>query len=178
MLVLSRKKHEAILIDGAIRIDVVKLGKATVHVRLRAPRCLAPIRGPMPKEGSPREDTSARVALAGRDDYMTLVNEQVVSLGESISLGVVDADKSRALFFVDAPQGISVKALKPQSEVRPASSDHQHFLQFMSQSSDQAEHTQDQPKKPSGAIGNKISAEDPLPRLLPFPVREPRRRQV
>ena len=46
--------------------------------------------------------------------HLTLVNQQVVALGESVNLGIVDADRARALFFVDAPLGMTVTALKPQ----------------------------------------------------------------
>ena len=52
MLVLSRKKSEAILIDGVIRIEVVNMAKATVRVRLTAPRSLQLPHGGC-REGSP-----------------------------------------------------------------------------------------------------------------------------
>ena len=58
--------------------------------------------------------------------HMTLVNQQVVPLGESMSLGVVDADKSRVLFFVDAPLSTSVTAVgqeepDPRTDLEPDS---------------------------------------------------------
>ena len=50
MLVLSRKKNEAIVIGGAIEIGVVNVTKATVRVRLSAPRSMQVVRGLVKKE--------------------------------------------------------------------------------------------------------------------------------
>ena len=175
MLVLARKKHEAILIDGLIRIEVVNVGKATVRVRLRAPRGLAPPprQGSTFRENAPREASSARVVPVGIDDFlMTLVNQQVVNLGESISLGVVDADKSRALFFVDAPLGMSVTALKHEGDDRPRSSIRQTLLQFMGQQEHQSAPDLPPAAQHPDVAGQVPSADDePEPKLLPFPTR-------
>ena len=115
MLVLSRKKNEAILIDGVIRVEVVTVTKAAVRVRLVAPR------SPHQPQGVARgtvpgcDETIERAGPVGVEvSHLTLVNQQTVTLGESISLGVVDADRLRALFVVDAPAGTSVTALKSQ----------------------------------------------------------------
>jgi Global regulator protein family len=179
MLVLARKKHEAILIDGVIRIEVVNVGKATVRVRLRAPRGMPSLQGLAPKNGLPREASPARVVPVGMDEFlMTLLNQQVVNLGESISLGVVDADKSRALFFVDAPLGMSVTALKHQGDDRPSLSSRQNLLQFMGQAGEMSGPNCDQPAPGAGAEFKNTSIEEPEPKLLPFPARLPKRHRL
>src|SRR5208283_3935764 len=126
MLVLSRKKSEAILIDGVIRIEVVNIAKATVRVRVIAPRSLQLPHGFARKEARDRQDSPARTSPMGVHVYhMTLVNQQVVPLCESMSLGVVDADKSRVLFFVDAPVGTSVMAVDQARQLRASASSNQ-----------------------------------------------------
>ena len=120
MLVLSLKKSEAILIDGMIRIEVVSLARATVRVRLMAPRSLQVTSGPSRKENRERQDAPARTGPAGMDvSHMTLLNQQVFPLGETVNLGVVDADKSRVLFFVDAPLGTSITTVDPAAPGTP-----------------------------------------------------------
>src|SRR5438270_9080021 len=111
MLVLSRKKNEAIVIGGAIEIGVVNLTKATVRVRLSAPRSMQVVRGVVKKELGAEAEPATTTNPAGIDTMsLTLVNQQVIELGKSVSLGVVDVDRSRALFFVDAPPGTNVLA--------------------------------------------------------------------
>ncbi len=107
---------------------------------------------------------------------MTLVNEQVVSLGGSISLGVLDADKSRALFFVDAPLGVSVTALRSQAEERPGSSARQNLLQFMGQPEERSDPVEQRPAQDPGMVVDGPAADEPEPKLLPMPTRLPRRR--
>jgi sRNA-binding carbon storage regulator CsrA len=179
MVVLARKKHEAILIDGVIRIEVVNVTKATVRVRLRAPRGLPSLQGLAPKGGIQRDAPPARIVPVGMDDFlMTLVNQQVVNLGESISLGVVDADKSRVLFFVDAPLGITVTALKTQGEDRPGTSPQQTLLQFMGQASEYPRGDRAAPASASGGALGDVRVDEPEPKLLPFPTRLPKRHRV
>lgn len=179
MVVLARKKSEAILIDGVIRIEVVNVSRATVRVRLRAPRCVPPPQAVPPRDGSPDEDPLARVHPVGMDDYhMTLVNQQLVNLGGSISLGVLDADRTRVLFFVDAPLGVSVAAIKPDGDERPGSAARQNLLQFMGQSSDRPDPDDERPARNPGLVADDTSAGDSGPELLPFPTRLPRRRSL
>lgn len=140
MLVLSRKKSEAILIDGVIRIEVVNMAKATVRVRLMAPRSLQLPHGIARKEIRDRHDSPARISPVGMDVFhMTLVNQQVVPLGEAVNLGVVDADRSRVLFFVDAPLGTSVTAVDQAGPDRANGSSNQILLQFMGQGNERLE---------------------------------------
>jgi hypothetical protein len=112
------------------------------------------------------------------DLLMTLVNQQVVNLGESINLGVVDADKSRALFFVDAPQGISVTALKTQRDDRPGSSTRQNLLQFMRHPAERPDTDGERPASSPAAALDDTPADDPVPKLLPFPTRLPKRHRL
>lgn len=187
MLVLARKKHEAILIDGVIRIEVVSVAKATVRVRLRTPRNLSPPSHPgpgcKPGEGQEPETSTRRKGPVAMDDYhMTLVNQQVIALGERIRLGVVDADKTRALFFVDAPAGMSITALKPQDDDRPGSSAQQNLLQFMGQAEEPAEADRPRPSEPPQApehVDGATSTENGIgPELIPFPPRLPKRHRL
>ncbi len=168
MVVLSRKKSEAILIDGVIRIEVVNTAKATVRVRLTSPRGLQLPLGIARKETRDRQDSPARISPVGVDVFhMTLVNQQVVPLGESMSLGVVDADKSRVLFFVDAPVGTSVRAVDQEARSRANAPANQNLLQFMRQGTERPDEHREQP-----APGDTSCAG---PDLLPFPSSQPDR---
>ena len=176
MLVLSRKKSEAILIDGVIRIEVVNMAKATVRVRLTAPRSLQLPHGAARKEALDRQDSPARTTLVGTDVFhMTLVNQQVVPLGESMSLGVVDADKSRVLFFVDAPLSTSVTAVGQEGPDRANTPSNQILLQFMRQGTERPE---EQREKTASGVGSRegqptSDGSGGGPDLLPFPSNQP-----
>jgi carbon storage regulator CsrA len=133
MLVVARRKNETILIDGSIQIEVVNVTKATVRVRLSAPRGKQVIRGFVRKELGAQSEPPNQANSAEVDTLnLTLVSQQVIDLGISISLGVVDADRSRALFFIDAPPGMSVLA-GDQKAVggREQATARQNLLQFM-----------------------------------------------
>jgi carbon storage regulator CsrA len=170
MLVLSRKKNEAILIDGVIRIEVVNVAKATVRVRLTAPRSLQLPRGLAKKEARDRQDSPPRMSPVGVDVFlMTLVNQQVVPIGESVSLGVVDADKSRVLFFVDAPLGTSVTAVEQEELDRENPSSKQILLQFMGQGADRPEEHRERPSPGGGSREDRTTRDGSGPDVLPFP---------
>jgi len=180
MLVLSRKKNEAILIDGVIRVEVVTVTKAAVRVRLMAPRSLHLPHGSARKDLPGHDENTARTSPLGVEvSHLTLVNQQIVALGESINLGVVDADKFRALFFVDAPLGMTVTALKSQEPDPRIRYSKQNLLQFMGQS--------DRPSEDRGKIAPPVvhhdpdsssPSDEPGPELLPFPSREPHRQRM
>ncbi len=177
MLVLSRKKSEAILIDGVIRIEVINMIKAMVRVRLMAPRSLQLPHGGARKDIRDRQDTPARTAPVGMDVFhMTLVNQQVLPLGKCLNLGVVDVDKSRVLFFVDAPPGTSIIAAEPEGPDCANASAKQILLQFMGQD---AERTDEHHQKPApGTLRNgqtSIEGSSAEPDLLPFPSNQPNR---
>jgi carbon storage regulator CsrA len=180
MLVLSRKKNESILIDGSVRIDVVNVTRATVRVRLLAPRTLQVLAGTPRKESKAREDPAARAAALGVDDrLMTLVNQQVVSLSESISFGVVDADKSRVLLFVDAPLGTSITALEEADTSQRTTGSRQNLLQFMGPAVDRSDDDREGTDVQTDARGPRgAEVAEPGPDLLPFPAPVSRRRRV
>jgi carbon storage regulator CsrA len=170
MLVLSRKKDEAILIDGVIRIEVVNVAKGTVRVRLMAPRSLQLPRGLARKGARERQDSPPRMSPVGVDVFhMTLVNQQVVPIGESVGLGVVDADKSRVLFFVDAPLGTSVTAVEQDELDRANPSSKQILLQFMGQGTDRPEEHRERPSPGGGSRADRTTRDGSGPDVLPFP---------
>jgi carbon storage regulator CsrA len=170
MLVVSRRKNEAILIDGAIEIEVVNVTKATVRVRLSAPRSLQVVRGFVKRELGAEAEPATKGNPAGIDTLnLTLVSQQVIELGRSISLGVVDVDRSRALFFVDAPTGTSVLAADQRAVCCQNPTAMQNLLQFMSPPAERGgagvEKTPDiDPSRDSG----EPAAVDPSPLVLPF----------
>ncbi len=178
MLVLSRKKCEAILIDGAIRIDILNTAKATVRVRLLAPRNLQLPHGVARKEIRDRQDSPAIISPVGMHVFhMTLLNQQIVQLGESVSLGVVDADKSRVLFFVDAPVGTSVRAVDQEGLERPNASSKQILLQFMGQGTERADEHQEQTAPCDTSREDHTASDGSLagPDVLPFTLNQTER---
>jgi carbon storage regulator CsrA len=169
MLVLSRKKNEAILIDGAIEIGVVNVTKAIVRVRLSAPKSMKMVRGFVNKELGAEAEPASTATPAGIDSLnLTLVNHQVIELGKSVSLGVVDVDRSRAVFFVDAPPGTNVLATDQRTVRGRNASAKQNLLQFMSLPSEQGGAD---PEKTSddGSSRDSRATRDPNPHVLPFP---------
>ncbi len=176
MLVLSRKKCEAILIDGVIRIEIVNMAKGTVQVRLMAPRSLQLPHRVARKETRDRQDSPARISPVGMDVFhMTLVNQQIVHLSESVSLGVVDADKSRVLFFVDAPVGASVMAVDRERVDRANASSNQILLQFMGQGTERLDEHREKPAPGLGSREGQTASDGSGPDVLPFPSNQPDR---
>ncbi len=179
MLVLSRKKSESILIDGVIRIDVVAMTKATVRLRLMAPKSLSVNHGMPSKETRPREDSAARICPVGVSVFhLTLVNQQIVTLGDSFKLGVVDADKYRVLFFVDVPEGTSVSVLDPQQQDRKTSSAEQNLLPFMGHGIETPGDVREQPPVTSDSRADPSAHDNSGPDLLPFPSPLPKRDRI
>ena len=173
-MVLSRKKCEAILIDGVLRIEVVNVAKATVRLRLMAPRSLQLPHGVARKETRDRQDSPARISPVGMDVFhMTLVNQQTVHLSESVSLGVVDADKSRVLFFVDAAVGTSVMAVDRERVDRANASSNQILLQFMGQGTERLDEHREQPSPGVGSREGQTANDGSGPDVLPFPLNQP-----
>jgi len=176
MLVLSCKKCEAILIDGVIRIEVVNMAKATVRVRLMSPRSLQLPHGIARKETRDRQDSPARISPVGMEVFhMTLINQQIVHLGESVSLGVVDADKSRVLFFVDAPAGTSVMAVGQAGQDRANASSNQILLQFMGQGTERLDAHREKPAPAVASREGQTASVGSGPDVLPFPSNQPDR---
>jgi len=168
MLVLSRKKHEAILIGGSIRLEVLSLAKAAVRLRLTAPRSLQPLRAPSRRvdrtepvgsEGSPGEEVAT----------ITLLNQQVIALGESISLGVLDADRSRVLVFVDAPIGTAVSTREPEMRSGLRGADEQNLLQFMKPSEERPDVAASLSEEGTVSPHEPAPEGQAAPKVLPFP---------
>jgi hypothetical protein len=178
MLVLSRKKNEAILIDGVIRVEVVTVTDAAVRVRLMAPKSLHLPHGITRGDLPVRDESTARSEPVGVEvSHLTLVNQQIVTLGESISLGVVDADRARALFFVDAPLGMTVTALKSQEPDPRSRCSRQNLLQFMGQG-DRPSEDRRKIAPPVVHRDSRPPSDEPGPELLPFPSPAPRRQRM
>jgi sRNA-binding carbon storage regulator CsrA len=176
MLVLSCKKCEAILIDGVIRIEVVNMAKATVRVRLMSPRSLQLPHGIAREETRDRQDSPARISPVGMEVFhLTLINQQIVHLGESVSLGVVDADKSRVLFFVDAPAGTSVMAVGQAGQDRANASSNQILLQFMGQGTERPDEHREKPAPGVASREGQTASVGSGPDVLPFPSNQPHR---
>jgi hypothetical protein len=170
MLVVSRKKRECLVIDGVIHVEVVGLIQGVARLRLMAPRTIR-VKGDAARPASRPADDPGRAsgasALELRD--VTMAARDVIRLGESVSLGMVDADKTRALLFVDAPPGTRVVAAEPQGrqpESAPASQ--QSLLQFMDQG-DHAKRDQEKTIPLAGShAASALESADSGPRLLPF----------
>jgi len=176
MLLLSRKKCEAILIDGVIWIKIVNMGKATVQLRLMAPRSLQLPHGVARKETRDRQDSPARISPVAVDVFhMTLVNQQIVHLSESVSLGVVDADESRVLFFVDAPMTASVMAVDREGVDRANASSNQILLQFMGQGTERSDEHREKPALGVVSREDQTASDGSGPDVLPFPSNQPDR---
>ena len=153
--------------------------KAAVRVRLVAPRGLHQPQG-LARETSGGDDGAMRAGPVGVEvSHLTLVNQQIVALGESISLGIVDADKARALFFVDAPRrderdgpqvaGPSAGAGPP---ARTCSSSWASRRKRPARIEARIDPTARAPRLPGRRGGG------PDPKLLPFPPPAPRRQRM
>lgn len=170
MLLLPRRINEVILIDGAIRIEVLNLMKATVRLRITLPKGLQPSPFGVRKEPREGDEDSGRITQPGVTiRHMTLVNQQVITLDPAISLGVVDADKTRVLLFIDAPVETSISTLEMHDSTRKDGAAKQNFLQFMGQGT---EHGADDRGKPSARPNPQAEANrggETGGDLLPFP---------
>jgi hypothetical protein len=131
MLVVSRKKHESIVIDGSIHVEVVSHMKDLVWVKLLTPRSLMVTVGS--KKPLRENSLSTKPKAVNGHDQLNLAigTREFVRLGESIVLGLVDADTSRALFLVDVPRGTKVVAQTKQELAPEVRSTGQSLLQFM-----------------------------------------------
>ena len=107
--------------------------------------------------------------------HLTLINQQIVHLGESVSLGVVDADRSRVLFFVDAPVGTSVTAVDREGLDRANASSNQIFLQFMGQGAERPDEHREKPGPGLGSREGQTASDGSSPDVLPFRSNQPDR---
>ena len=110
MLVITRKRHEAVTIDGNIRVEVLRLSGGVARLRFVAPKQIAIQRG-VARPGAPpaSEAVNGGIDAAGMGVVdLTLGDQQIITVRSDIHLGLVDIDTTRAVFFIDAPDGISV----------------------------------------------------------------------
>lgn len=107
--------------------------------------------------------------------HMTLVNQQIVHLSESVSLGVVDADESRVLFFVDAPMTASVMAVDREGVDRANASSNQILLQFMGQGTERSDEHREKPALGVVSREDQTASDGSGPDVLPFPSNQPDR---
>jgi hypothetical protein len=103
--------------------------------------------------------------------HMTLVNQQVVDLGESVSLGVVDADKSRVLFCVDAPAGTSIMAVDQAGPDRADAPANQNLLPFMRQGTERLDEHREQQAPGVASRDGQRASDGSGPDVLPFPLK-------
>ncbi len=169
MLVLSRKKNEALLIGGSIRLEVLSLAKATVRLRLTAPRNLQPLRASA-RRVDRAESVGSEGSLGEEVATITLLNQQVVALGESISLGVLDADRSRVLIFVDAPIGTVVSTHEPEMRSGTRGAVEQDLLQFMKPGEERPDVSPNISTEKADARREPAAEVDAAPKFLPFPL--------
>ena len=110
MLVIARKRHEAVTIDGNIRVEVLRLSGGVARLRFVAPKRIAIQRG-VPQPGGPPapEAVNGGIDAAGMGVVdLTLADQQIITVRSDVHLGLVDIDATRAVLFIDAPDGISV----------------------------------------------------------------------
>jgi sRNA-binding carbon storage regulator CsrA len=127
MLVLARKRHEAIVIGDDIRVEVLRLTGGVARLRFTAPRHVPIVRG-VSKPG----DSAAVEAVNGGIDAsglgvveLTLGHQQIITIRNDIHLGMVDVDATRALLCVDVPPELSVKAEESsKARAKPLPGDH------------------------------------------------------
>jgi sRNA-binding carbon storage regulator CsrA len=179
MLVVARKRHETLTIDGNIRVEVLSLGREMARLRFATPRGIAIQRG-VPRPGEP---AAIEAANGGIDDSgmalvdLTLCGQQIVTVRDDIHLSLVDVDATRALLFIDAPDGVGVRV---ELTSRPRTSGHasgtgagepvQAFLPFTSAvETPSAENGHRGPRKNSTDTGPM----KPAPRTIPFPWARP-----
>jgi sRNA-binding carbon storage regulator CsrA len=122
MLVIARKRHEAVTIDGAIRVEVLCVAPGVARLRFVAPREVAIHRG-VTRPGEPAAVEARNGSLDGSGMGMgvfdlTLCDQQIITVRDDIHLGLMDVDKTRAVLFVDAPDTVCVH-VEPATAARP-----------------------------------------------------------
>jgi sRNA-binding carbon storage regulator CsrA len=123
MLVIARKRHEAVTIDGHIRVEVLCLTPGVARLRFVAPPEVAIHRGvTRPGEPAAVEARNGRLDGSGMGVLdLTLCDQQIITVGDDIYLGLMDVDKTRAVLFVDAPETVCVHV---EPAARPRGTDH------------------------------------------------------
>jgi sRNA-binding carbon storage regulator CsrA len=175
MLVIARKRREAVTIDGTIRVEVLRLTPGVARLRMVVPRGVAIQRG-VALPGDP----AALEARNGCSDgtgmgvvNLTLCDQQIITVRDDIHLGLIDVDSSRAVIFVDAPETVHVhveSAHRPPMtghSLSPAASEPVQALLPFSSAGEAG------PPENGCRVHRKSAAdagsEKPAPRTIPFP---------
>jgi sRNA-binding carbon storage regulator CsrA len=110
MLVIARKRHQAVTIDGNIRVEVLRLTGGLARLRFVAPRRITIERGVTGPGGqSAPEAVNGGIDAAGMGVVdLTLGDQQIITVRSDVHLGLVDIDSTRAVLFIDAPNGVPV----------------------------------------------------------------------
>jgi sRNA-binding carbon storage regulator CsrA len=175
MLVIARKRHEAVIIDGNIRVEVLRVTRGVVRLRFVAPRDVAIQRG-VPRPGDP---AALEARNGGVDDAgmgvvdLTLCDQQIVTVRDDVHLGLIDVDATRAVLFVDAPAAVGVTVESPARPRGAApSSSHaagepvQALLPFSTPA--EAPSPENGTRAPRKSAGD-AARENPTPPTIPFP---------
>jgi sRNA-binding carbon storage regulator CsrA len=125
MLVIARKRLEAVTIDGNIRVEVLQLTGGLARLRFVAPQRIAIQRGvARPGDRPAYEAVNGGIDAAGMGVVdLTLGDQQIITIGSNVHLGLVDVDSTRAVLFVDAPDGVAVNvesAMRPRTRRLPS----------------------------------------------------------
>jgi hypothetical protein len=179
MLVIARKRHEALTIGGNIRVEVLRLSPGVARLRFAIPSGVAIQRG-VPRAGDPAaiEAGNGGIDSSGMGVVdLTLCDQQIVTVRNDVHLGLVDVDATRAVLFVDSPDGTAVHveaSPRPRPHGRPsaavAGEARQALLPFSAPSASE-------PAPPANANGHagprknptESTRETPVPRTIPFP---------
>jgi sRNA-binding carbon storage regulator CsrA len=183
MLVIARKRHEAVTIDGNIRVEVLCLTPGVARLRLMAPRDVAIHRG-VTRPGDPAAAEARNGSLDGSGMGvfdLTLCDQQVITVRDDIHLGLMDVDKTRAVLFVDVPDAVCVH-VEPAAAARPRGAGHspsraagecepvQALLPFSTPADPaSAENGARGPRTSQSASNAGRENEKPTPSTIPFP---------
>jgi sRNA-binding carbon storage regulator CsrA len=120
MVVIARGRNEAVIIDGTIRVEVLRLAGDLARLRLQTPKDV-PVQRGVAKAGDP----AAIEAINGGIDAtgmgvveLTLASQHVITIGEEFHVGLLDIAAGRAVLFLDVPCEVSVTT-EDAGPVRP-----------------------------------------------------------
>ncbi len=89
MLVLSRKKNETIVIDGCIKVEVLKIKGNTIRLGISAPVDVKVLRGelsPFEVEVECDKDGAAQLIAEEKPDYLEQATTFPASAGDTANL--------------------------------------------------------------------------------------------
>jgi sRNA-binding carbon storage regulator CsrA len=174
MLVIARKRHEAVTIDGNIRVEVLRLAGGVARLRFLAPRRIAIQRGvARPGEPAAVEAVQGGIDASGTGVVdLTLGGQQIVTISDDIHLGVVDISAARAILFVDAPEGTAVnleatsRSRSNRGRCEAADDPTQALLPFAAPSENGSD--ENRAREPRKSAADTLPL--PIARTIPFPL--------